>query len=292
MSLMKRGIEMEMNKSTKMDFNNSINKVDDIVNFSHRKGCNHNAYHHYTTLDNCLKILQSNYFHLTRGNLSSMNDHHEPTKGSSEVWKRTYIGSFSYGSNENMAMWGLYGLPWSEAVRISLPRKAMNEWINNSDQIYSVVFKEKIMSRIPLSEDFQINLADVIYIEGEKNNDSYKLKYRRNSFNLSEKPELVSVNNHPKITGYIKNVAWEYENEVRIRICLDTQTDDERLAIPIADTIIEKMTIMAGPYFQGDLKQMIEKKLESYAASDFTNLVNYRSLCDNCIHDSYVRKQT
>lgn len=63
---------------------------------------------------------------LTRGNSLNINDQHEALmKGSWSTWNRTYIGSFAYGQSENMAMWGLYGQPETDAIRIAIPRAEM-----------------------------------------------------------------------------------------------------------------------------------------------------------------------
>ncbi len=66
----------------------------------------------------------------------AINDQHEALmKGSWNIWNRTYIGSFSYGSSENMAMWGLYGLPWEDAVRLEIPRVFMLNWIKSIEYV-------------------------------------------------------------------------------------------------------------------------------------------------------------
>ena len=73
------------------------------------KGSNHRNYLHYTNYAGLIGIIRSGYFHISSGD--RMNDRQELQKGSREMWKNIYIGSFAYGQNENMAMWGLYGLP-------------------------------------------------------------------------------------------------------------------------------------------------------------------------------------
>ena len=99
-----------------------IKSVDSIINYLEQKGKNHRVYYHYTTWESLKKIMENKSFLLTRGNSLKINDQHEANKkGVKEVWDRTYIGSFAFGSSENMAMWGLYGLPWEDAIRIAIP---------------------------------------------------------------------------------------------------------------------------------------------------------------------------
>ncbi len=144
----------------------NINSIDNLLPFLEAKGGNHDNYHHYTDIDSMLKMIDSGFFHMTRGNSTMMNDQQEClVKGARRVWNRTYIGSFAFGESENMAMWGLYSLPWEDAVRITIPRKAMRMWINEVDTIYGVSFEEDICQRHPIQEEKTIRLSDIVYLQ-------------------------------------------------------------------------------------------------------------------------------
>ena len=113
------------------------NNIDDLLKFLVYSGRNHRTYYHYTTWNSFEKIYNQASFLMTRGNSLQINDQHESKmKGSWNEWNKTYIGSFSFGDSENMAMWGLYGTPWENAVRIALPQKAMLNWVNQADSAY------------------------------------------------------------------------------------------------------------------------------------------------------------
>lgn len=62
---------------------------------------------------------------------------------------KSVFASFGYGESETMAMWGLYYFPRNEAVRISLPRKLIREWLTDT--------------KLKHNEDV-ILLSDVIYV--------------------------------------------------------------------------------------------------------------------------------
>lgn len=276
---------------------NKIKTVSDMLGFLETKGCNHNEYHHYTDLESVIKMIDSGYFHLTRGDSTAMNDQHEwQEKGSHETWKRTYIGCFAFGESENMAMWGLYSLPWEDAVRISIPRKAMTNWINNTHNIYSVSFHNGTCERNLLPAQAVVKLSDIVYINGKRYSDSSKLFWNDKSLALSDTPELIGIDQRADMTGFIKNDAWRYENEVRVHIQLENKVSTDKIAIKLSGDIIPSMTITAGPYFSGDLLQRIKEKIPQIVhekqtnQSGFKHLVNYKTLCGMCMHNEFQRK--
>lgn len=76
-------------------------------------------------------ILKSGFLHLTSLDSLKMNDLQEKNKGSQQERKSLFEMSFAH-NNENMAMWGLYGIPFSESLCIILPKKAINKMVNNN----------------------------------------------------------------------------------------------------------------------------------------------------------------
>jgi len=261
----------------------------DLVEFLNDHGLNHKNYHHYTDIDSAIKILNSGSLHLTRGNSMSINDYQECKKGSEEDWYKTYIASFGYGNNENMAMWGLYGLPWQNAVRISIPGSLMIKWINSINNIYSTSYENGTYMYNKLACKKNINLADIIYIAGDRSSQNLKLTWKDISMNVSENPQLLHIDEKAEMTGYIKNSAWKYENEVRIRVYTQEKINYEKISIQIPPEITEGITITAGPYFKGNIADIIEQKVttppRNILNSIFTNLVNYKSICKMCNYE-------
>ncbi len=97
------------------------------------------------------------------------------------------------------------------------------------------------------------------------------------------------------MTGFIKNDAWKYENEVRIHVQIKKPINYEKIAIKLTDDIIRTMTITAGPYFSGNLLERIRKRIpqiiESKQMQDsgFKSLVKYKTLCSLCTHREFQR---
>lgn len=269
----------------------------DVLFFLEVKGNNHKYYHHYTNIDSLIKMIHSKYFLLTRGNSVNINDQHEyRAKGSAELWNKTYLASFAYGDSENMAMWGLYGLPWEEAIRISIPQKAMKKWIAGISDVFSARFINGNLQTEQLRVPFRARLSDIVYIDGKQDSESSKLYWNGESVSLKDRPLLKGIDLEPQMTGFIKNDAWKYENEVRVHIQLQKETDEERIAIKLTDEVVSSMIITAGPYFKGNLEEKIAEKVPfvlnnfQFEESGFKNLVKYRSLCTMCQHETFVRK--
>ena len=271
-----------------------ITTTPDLLEFLKKKGMNHNYYHHYTSLDSVIKIIASDFFLLTRGNATCMNDQQEcQAKGSQELWNQTYIGSFSYGDSENMAMWGLYSLPWEDAVRISIPKNALLKWISSIDKVYKVtlpVLKKEEIAPLP-----QVVLSDIVYTDGKQEETATRLYWNNSSMKVGEN-HFYDIDHEPEMTGFIKNDAWRYENEVRIHIQFDRDIQSERIGINIPPEVINSLMITAGPYCSGDLLERIAGKIpqllntHQVQESGFKRLVNYRTLCSMCGKEPFVRK--
>ena len=277
----------------------SIETIEQLLDFLEAKGNNHNYYHHYTTLDNLIKMIDSRYFLMTRGDSVNINDQHEyRAKGSAALWRKTYLGSFAYGESENMAMWGLYGLPWDEAVRISIPRKAMEKWVLSVTDVFSAEIVNKELHTKRLKTPFDIRLSDIVYIKGERGSNESKLLWNDKSISLKGKLMLKGIDLDDRMTGFIKSDAWKYENEVRIHIQFQTTVNTDRIAIPLPIEVISSMSITTGPYFTGDPFEKIRAKIpylvntEQMTESGFKNLVKYKSLCTMCRHKTFVRKES
>ena len=271
-----------------------LTTTSDLLEFLKKKGMNHNYYHHYTSLESVIKIIASEFFLLTRGTATCMNDQQEClAKGSQELWNQTYIGSFSYGDSENMAMWGLYSLPWEDAVRISIPKSAMLKWISGIDQVYKVTLP--ILEKEEISPLPRVVLSDIVYTNGKQNDITSKLYWNNSSIRVNEN-QFYGIDYRPEMTGFIKNDAWRYENEVRIHIQLQRDIQSERIGINIPPEVIDSLMITAGPYFSGDLLSRIAGKIpqvlniHQVQESGFKRLVNYRTLCSMCGKEPFVRK--
>ena len=263
-----------------------ILNIEDLLTYLETKGRNHNCYYHYTSWDSLCKIYNGQSFLLTRGNSLNINDQHEALmKGSWEEWNKTYIGSFSFGSAENMAMWGLYGLPWEDAVRIAIPKKAMLNWIENINTVYlwNQTTKQPVSAKICLS--------DMVYVSGKAHSNKLQLTHKDSTFETANRYGLRNVSTDPRMTGHIKNYAWRYENEVRLHIRLSHSTGYEKILVNIPPEVLSEITVTTGPSFvyKGDELQQLLMKEGRIENSGFENLVKYRPLCSLCTNGPFVR---
>ncbi len=272
-----------------MRYINDINNTEGLIQFLKQKGKNHNNYYHYTTWGSLEKIMEYGTFLLTRGNSLTINDQHEAImKGSWLEWNRTYIGSFSFGESENMAMWGLYGLPWEDAVRICIPKDAMNQWVASIDDV-GVWRNNRIVGRIHGAD---ISLNDVVYVSGQSESPDLRLTRAGKHASTVNKPGLLNVDRTPQMTGYIKNYAWSYENEVRLRIHVPHDLGSEKICIKIPPEVLDAISVTIGPSFSwrnSSLYDTLSKK-GKLNESAFLHLVNYKSLCSMCEHETFKPK--
>ena len=265
--------------------NVEIKDVASMIAFLKEKGVNHDKYYHYTTWDSLKKILKYKTFLLTRGNSLNINDQHEAhMKGSWEEWNKIYIGSFAFGPSENMAMWGLYGLPWHDAVRLSIPKHKMNTWVDSIQEI-KLFENGKTES---FHDSFDASLNDVVYASGAEGD---PIKYIYRGKNLNAKLPL-GADKAKEMTGYVKNCAWQYENEVRLRIRLNHDTGFERIQVSVPDEVIDSINVTTGPYFRWKSEDLYEQLIHEnrIKESGFKNLVRYKELCSMCQHESFVKK--
>lgn len=268
-----------------------FSKVEDMIEYLHAKGANHKMYYHYTNLDSAINIIKSGYWHLSLGD--AMNDKQELTKGTSEKWDKTYISSFAYGNGENMAMWGLYGLPWKDAIRIGIPGTLMKEWVNDVESVFLV--NKKIDNSFSYENEMFIKpvITDVAYVSGKNNDEDYRIVRDRDTICLTNERTFSRINNLDKITGYIKNAAWSYENEVRIKVELRERIENRVVAIEIPRIVQDNLELTAGPWITDDLYNLIHQRLlrqncnfefRKYKYSSFRKMVELRNVCSYCMN--------
>lgn len=277
--------------STKSDLLKSISSEKELKNLLINNGGCHQYYHHYTTLENLACILENESFLLTRLSSIHINDLHEGKfKGTKEMRDKTYIASFAFGKNENMAMWGLYCKPWERGVRISIPKKEMTLWINGINSVKWADELENYKLKNELQYD-ELTLNDIVYI-GKNDYDlslNNKLYWSESSKTIESKSNLVQIDSKPGMTGFIKNAAWKYENEVRVRVCLhDTECENdkiiEKIGVKIPTNILESFIITTGPYYRNDVKEDLKIKgvldkidVNNIRTSKFEGLLNYKN---------------
>lgn len=266
-----------------------INTVQELIDYLELKGKNHKKYYHYTTWDSLEKIYENKSFLLTRGNSLNINDQHEAImKGSYQEWNKTYIASFAFGSSENMAMWGLYGLPWEDAVRIAIPQKAMLSWLDSikTAEVWNPQRKNGAIDNI------RACLNDIVYVNGKKDDEYYQLTHAGSNWNVYNEKAFHRFDESSLMTGYIKNYAWHYENEVRLKITTPFDVHCEKIKIDIPLETLNSFEITTGPCFEYKNDNLYSDLMNNskLSPSGFEHLVKYRPLCSLCQHENYQKR--
>lgn len=267
-----------------------VKSIEDMISFLKDKGRRHENYYHYTSWDSLTKIFQNKTFLLTRGNSLKINDQHEARmKGAFAEWNKIYIGSFAFGSSENIAMWGLYGLPWKDAVRICIPKDKMLRWLNSINQIK--LFNDG--ESIEYQGGFDADLNDIVYVSGNRGTNNLILTHYGRSITVSQRYPLYGIDTADEMTGYIKNYAWQYENEVRLRIRLAHDTRSEKISVDIPDDVIDSITVTKGPNFVWKNDEIHQRLIAENRITDssFENLINLKDICDMCQHHFTLKTQ-
>lgn len=239
-----------------------INNENELKDYLIRKGENHNYYHHFTTSKTLNSIIHNNSIRLTLGNSEELNDHHEfSVEGTTKVWERTYLFCFSYGISENMAMWGVYGLPSKEAVRLSIARECIKT-IKDKDKI-KIFSDSKMTFELNKNAIENIFLTDIFYVKDKKGNMD---KQRHRDYDLVfPNNNIHSILTSEQATGVVKNDVWNYENEVRLIIRFKKAQKNENnklleyIYLKFPEEVLGKIGIMKGPAFE---ERYVNKKID------------------------------
>lgn len=115
----------------------------------------------------------------------------------------------------------------------------------------------------------------------------------------AENKQLKNTPHLPDLVGYVKDLAWEYEHEVRVLATMDKNIRCDRLAIGLPDDLIDSMEIVAGPRFSGNLSERIRQEVHRQFTTNrslFSDKLNWipcdscpeKSKCDNCPNSKII----
>ena len=239
--------------------------------------------YHYTTIEKAIKIFKSKTWHL--GNPHDMNDVVEYRNGDSHRWNNIFFASFMAENKESIAMWSMYAQPWVDGVKIAIPISTMKAWLKSVDEILEVspTNYELTGNSIPINERNAIHISSVAYSNAtscDSNNNTETLMWSN-----KKNTKIPNCQQISELTGYIKDDAWDYEKEVRLKAEFENTFGFRRVAIKIPDSVLDEITISSGPLFEGDLLQRMYYELgRSYHTdqSFFAGKLNIRSACDSC----------
>lgn len=240
--------------------------------------------YHYTTISNVVKMIKVKTWHL--GNAAGMNDNLEYKNGDSHRWNNLFFSCFMGEDKESIGMWSMYAQPWEKGVKIALPKEVIRKWIRETKEILEISTSnyQPTGQAIAIGENgARLKLSSVAYCNADSlQKTKAKEKLMWSTATNTNIKDAVRI---PELTGYIKDMAWSYEKEIRIKAEFDNIGNMKRVAIPLTDEVIDAMTVTASPLFEGDLHAELEREIARQiktGKSIFTNRLNIRTICQEC----------
>ena len=192
-------------------------------------------------------------------------------------WGKICFRSFMAQKTESIAMWSMYGQPWQEGVMLSIPVSVLQELVNNSPCLISAVYDNARNRYYPdyneIVNGAEISLSRVAYVD-----DSYVTCSDKKNKNLKH------LYGNYELAGYIKDVAWEYEREIRLRVDLPKDYREDVIFLKLSESFLKEIAITTGPRFDGDMIKSLPTKYKSYveiSPSKFKEKLAWIP-CDGC----------
>lgn len=268
---------------TKMAFK-EIYKVNDLIKYldSYSRLNNGRNVYHYTTISSAVSIIDSMCWHL--GAPDGMNDKLEYERGDKTRWNNIFFSSFMCEEKESIGMWSMYSQPWKDGVKISIPIKSLKKWIKEVKEITIIKSDDKKQEGSVIKIDKRkpkLWLSAVAYHSALMKKDSLKWSTTRND-------KFSNILQYSELTGYIKDEAWSYEKEMRIKCEIgNVDGDIKKISIPIPEYILNDMVVTAGPLFKGDLQEKLKEEISrtiDCKTSKFYEKLNIDSRCSRCLY--------
>lgn len=233
----------------------------------------------YTSLKAVINIISNGYWYL--GSPKNMNDGLELQRGLN-TRDDIFFSSFMAEQKESIAMWSMYAQPWEDGVMISIPAKEFKRWIKDIKKVYSADPKTKNPDKntFVYTDKAKIFVARVAYTNQGKHGEIENITCGR-----AQNDILKSIYDSSLI-GYIKDDAWSYEQEVRLRVDLGTDIHYTGVAIDVPDYVIDSMVITKGPRFNGDLMERLKTEINRVIRTEsslFFDKLKYTP-CDGCLY--------
>lgn len=216
---------------------------------------------HYTKYDRLLQILKSEKLYLSKAN--GMNDLLEYQNGSNDIWDKLYFFSLIMNRKESIGMWSVYAQPWEAGVKISFRTEDIRKWLLELDKIYIVGGDEKLTGEVLDIESTPVQCfhSAIAYTNTDSKDSSAEVE--KVTWNTVENTNILMASKKAELTGYIKDSAWAYEREIRIKALFDSAVTYHRIALDIKP-LIPYMTITTGPLFEGSLQQRLQEDLPGF----------------------------
>lgn len=279
-----------------------VSDVDDLISYLVHRAQNIDGkilLHQYTTINAANAIISSGEFYV--GSPVNMNDVLEYSNFNSSIWSNLFFTSFMETNDESIAMWSQYAQPWSKGVRLSIPVSKLKAWLKSIAVLYPAdsETKKKTGSLEIKASKFIKSMHMVAYT----NEDDVKKRGGSEEIYVGEASTgaLSCIYGYDSMCGYVKNVAWNYEREVRFRFDIDESLCTGKNAVkgiivPMPDEVLNSIEITKGPRLDEStddwktlLKTINKKGLKPPVESVFEGKLQ-KMACDNCEPNKYYQK--
>lgn len=124
--------------------------------------------------------------------------------------------------------------------------------------------------------DFKPSISRVAYVEWDASGKVVQIRCGENAKNDKMKNIDSSM-----LTGLIKDAAWSYEKEIRLRVDLSSEILDKRVAVDIPDDIMKNIIITTGLRFNKSISMGEFDDVTDVRTSIFAGKLKY-VYCDRC----------
>lgn len=221
----------------------------------------------YTTMSSVLNIFSEEK--LLINHPKNMNDMFEYEAFPKSRWNKICFASFITQNTESIAMWCMYAQPWNEGVKISIPFNAFKELIKNTPHLLSADYNKDTGRYTPGSQEIPakgiLSFSRIAYKDGQTITCIGRSDRNHNFKNPYSMPELA---------GYIKDSAWSYEKEMRLRVDLPESYSGNAVYLKLPKEFLDQIKVTTGPQFKGP-------RPENYLSSQFTDKLKWIP-CGDC----------
>lgn len=235
--------------------------------------------YHYTTIKAVKGILKSKQWYLNSP--SNMNDGLELRYLKKMNVKNLFFSSFLTEDKESIAMWSMYSQPWEEGVLIRIPIEMIKKWIKNKPLIYSA--DSKMRQKIEIIKNANAVLHFVAYTNKDSISDN---EQKTLQVGKETNTKFSDTFEYEELAGYIKDTAWAYEKEVRLRVKVSDNQTYNAVMIDIPQDILNSFEFVTGPRFEENILMSLRKIDPDFddkriTPSLFTGRLNW-VYCDSC----------
>ena len=201
---------------------------DNLFDYLKKKGKSHNSYKSYSSIDRIVSIRDSKKLYLSTGSnwndISDRNSFNSPDSGVVNFGK-----CFSFSTEENVAMWMLYGGIDKRSGMLDFTKKGI--WSILSIPQIDFGFTDDangfVIERTLTRDSFELYCVDVVYYKEQQN--GYYIKRSDEQYGCLD-PSVFR-----KLSICKKAYPWHYESECRLVCTVNKKLLDEKCHVARID---------------------------------------------------------